>query len=113
MAIGTLELITPTPFLKEDYANSVRTSLFVDAGNVWDTEFDISRYDGLTQALDSSYYQPGLLDYSDAGMMRVSAGLTVQWISPMGPLTFSLAKIIRKYEGDEQENFSFNIGTTF
>ncbi|WP_348729615.1 outer membrane protein assembly factor BamA [Rheinheimera texasensis] len=113
MAIGTLELIAPTPFLKEDYANSVRTSLFVDAGNVWDTEFDISRYDGLTQALDSSYYQPGLLDYSDAGMMRVSAGLTVQWISPMGPLTFSLAKIIRKYEGDEQENFSFNIGTTF
>lgn len=113
MAIGTLELITPTPFLKEDYANSVRTSLFVDAGNVWDTEFDISRYDGLTKALDSSYYQPGLLDYSDAGMMRVSAGLTVQWISPMGPLTFSLAKIIRKYEGDEQENFSFNIGTTF
>ncbi len=113
MAIGTLELITPTPFLKEDYANSVRTSLFVDAGNVWDTEFDISRYVGLTQSLDSSYFQPGLLDYSDAGMMRVSAGLTVQWISPMGPLTFSLAKIIRKYEGDEQENFSFNIGTTF
>ena len=113
MAIGTLELITPTPFLKEDYANSVRTSLFVDAGNVWDTEFDINRYTGLTQALDSSYYQPGLLDYSDAGMMRASAGLTVQWISPMGPLTFSLAKILRKYEGDEQENFSFNIGTTF
>ena len=113
MAIGTLELITPTPFLKEDYANSVRTSLFVDAGNVWDTEFDISRYAGLIQNQNSSYYQPGLLDYSDAGMMRVSAGLTVQWISPMGPLTFSLAKIIRKYEGDEQENFSFNIGTTF
>ncbi len=113
MAIGTLELITPTPFLKEDYANSVRTSLFVDAGNVWDTEFDINRYTGLTQAMDSSYYQPGLLDYSDAGMMRASAGLTVQWISPMGPLTFSLAKILRKYEGDEQENFSFNIGTTF
>ena len=112
-AIGTLELITPTPFLKEDYANSVRTSLFIDAGNVWDTEFDITRYAGLTQSLDQSYYQPGLLDYSDAGMMRASTGLTIQWISPMGPLTFSLAKILRKYEGDEQENFSFNIGTTF
>ncbi len=115
MAIGTLELITPTPFLKEDYANSVRTSLFVDAGNVWDTEFDVSRYTKLIPVADSEvgYEQPGLLDYSDAGMMRVSAGVSVQWISPMGPLTFSLAKIIRKYEGDDQENFSFNIGTTF
>ena len=53
------------------------------------------------------------MDYSDPSLVRVSAGLTVQWISPMGPLTFSLAKILNKYEGDEQENFSFNIGTTF
>ncbi|MBU2277210.1 MAG: BamA/TamA family outer membrane protein, partial [Gammaproteobacteria bacterium] len=113
MAIGTLELITPTPFLKEDYANSVRTSLFVDAGNVWDTEFDINRYAKLTRYTNSGYQQSELLDYSDAGMIRVSAGVTVQWISPMGPLTFSLAKIIKKYDGDEQENFSFNIGTTF
>jgi len=113
MAIATLELITPTPFLKEDYANSVRTSVFVDAGNVWDTEFDINRFDKLTRYQNSNSLQSELLDYSDAGMIRVSAGLTVQWISPMGPLTFSLAKIIKKYDGDEQENFSFNIGTTF
>lgn len=80
---------------------------------MWDTEFDIDRYAKLTQYQDPNYLQTGLLDYSDAGMIRVSAGLTVQWISPMGPLTFSLAKIIKKYDGDEQENFSFNIGTTF
>lgn len=113
MALGTLELITPTPFVKEDYANSIRTSLFVDAGNVWDTEFDIGRYRNLTQTITSSYNQPKLVDYSDPSMIRVTAGVSVQWISPMGPLTFSLAKIMRKYEGDEQENFSFNIGTTF
>jgi outer membrane protein insertion porin family len=113
MAIATLELITPTPLLKEDYANSVRTSVFVDAGNVWDTEFDMSRYTKLTRFQDANSLQSELLDYSDAGMIRVSAGVTVQWISPMGPLTFSLAKIIKKYDGDEQENFSFNIGTTF
>ena len=113
LALATLELITPTPFLKDEHANSVRTSLFVDAGNVWDTEFDRDRYNGLTQRNSSGYLQTDLLDYSDAGMIRVSAGVTVQWISPMGPLTFSLAKIVRKYDGDEQENFSFNIGTTF
>ncbi|HEY0922140.1 outer membrane protein assembly factor BamA [Rheinheimera pacifica] len=111
-AVATLELITPTPFLSDDYRNSVRTSIFVDAGNVWDTEFDINRYAGLTK-LVTNQNQPELIDYSDASLIRATAGVSLQWISPMGPLTFSLAKIIKKYDGDLQENFSFNIGTTF
>ncbi|MDX1677517.1 outer membrane protein assembly factor BamA [Arsukibacterium sp.] len=116
MGVLTLELITPTPFLSDDYRNSVRTSLFVDAGNVWDTEFDINRYANLTQDRTRSAgrgVQPFLIDYADPGLIRASAGVSLQWISPMGPLTFSLAKIIKKQEGDLQENFSFNIGTTF
>ncbi len=112
MAVLTLELITPTPFLSDDYRNSIRTSFFMDAGNVWDTEFDLNRYASLTQVY-SSQNEPELLDYSDASLIRASAGVSLQWISPMGPLTFSLAKIIKKHEGDLQENFSFNIGTTF
>ncbi|WP_372626411.1 outer membrane protein assembly factor BamA [Arsukibacterium sp.] len=116
MGVLTLELITPTPFIGEENRNSVRTSLFVDAGNVWDTEFDINRYATLTQDRGSSVgrgAQPFLIDYADPSLIRASAGVSLQWISPMGPLTFSLAKIIKKYEGDLQENFSFNIGTTF
>jgi outer membrane protein insertion porin family len=116
MGVLTLELITPTPFLSEDYRNSVRTSVFVDAGNVWDTEFDINRYANLVQdrsAPTGRSVQPFLIDYADPGLIRASAGVSLQWISPMGPLTFSLAKIIKKQEGDLQENFSFNIGTTF
>ncbi|WP_337880813.1 outer membrane protein assembly factor BamA [Rheinheimera sp.] len=112
MAIATLELITPTPFVGEEYVNQIRTSLFVDAGNVWDTEFDMNRYIGLSRYATSTY-TPELLDYSDPGLIRATAGVSLQWISPMGPLTFSLAKIIKKYDGDDQENFSFNIGTTF
>lgn len=112
LAMLTLELITPTPFLKDENRNSVRTSIFVDAGNVWDTEFDINRYANLVQ-LRTDNREPLLADYSDPSLIRASAGVSVQWISPMGPLTFSLAKIIKKYEGDLQENFSFNIGTTF
>lgn len=112
LAMLTLELITPTPFLKDENRNSVRTSIFVDAGNVWDTEFDINRYANLVQ-LRQDNREPLLVDYSDPSLIRVTAGVSVQWISPMGPLTFSLAKIIKKYEGDLQENFSFNIGTTF
>ncbi|QBL10090.1 outer membrane protein assembly factor BamA [Rheinheimera sp. D18] len=115
-AVLTLELITPTPFLSDDYRNSVRTSLFVDAGNVWDTEFDMARYADLKQiqyAQQSRQAQPLLIDYSDPSLFRATAGVSLQWISPMGPLTFSLAKILKKQEGDLQENFSFNIGTTF
>ena len=112
LAMLTLELITPTPFLKDENRNSVRTSIFVDAGNVWDTEFDINRYANLVQ-LRRDNREPLLVDYSDPSLIRASAGVSLQWISPMGPLTFSLAKIIKKYEGDLQENFSFNIGTTF
>ncbi|MDP4528030.1 outer membrane protein assembly factor BamA [Alkalimonas delamerensis] len=112
MAVATLELITPTPFVGEDSRNSVRTSIFVDAGNVWDTEFDFNRYANLTQQRQFER-EPLLADYSDPTMIRVSTGVSLQWISPMGPLTFSLARILRKYEGDLQENFSFNIGATF
>ena len=86
--------------------------MFIDAGNVWDTEFDLDRYASLTPIV-SVQRQPGLVDYADPGLIRATAGVSLQWISPMGPLTFSLAKIIKKYDGDLQENFSFNIGTTF
>jgi len=107
--VGGVELIVPTPFIDEGMRNSVRTSVFVDVGTVWDTEFDYDKYKGLDLIGQS---QP-LSDYSDPGDFRVSAGVSVQWISPMGPLTFSLGRALKEVEGDETQVFSFNIGTTF
>jgi outer membrane protein insertion porin family len=108
IALAGLELIVPTPFLDEGYANSVRTSLFIDAGNVWDTEFRLSDYEDLApmefEKID---------DYSDVGRYRASAGLSLQWLSPMGPMIFSFAKTLKEEEGDDTEFFSFNIGQTF
>lgn len=104
---GGLELITPTPFLSEEYSNSVRTSVFVDVGNVWDTEFEYDLYKDLTVTSGQ------LADFSDPGRYRSSAGISVQWISPMGPMVFSWSRPIKEYEGDQHEFFSFNIGTTF
>ncbi|WP_299268851.1 outer membrane protein assembly factor BamA [uncultured Psychrosphaera sp.] len=105
---GGLELITPTPFLSDEYSNSVRTSFFVDAGNVWDTEFDLDNYSNLAQS-----EQDKLIDYSDIGRYRSSAGMSIQWLSPMGPMVFTWSKPIKEYDKDEHEFFSFNIGTTF
>jgi outer membrane protein insertion porin family len=103
-----LELLTPTPFLPEEMATSVRTSFFIDAGNVWDTEFDVSEYEGLNIKTGQK-----LVDYSDMSRYRVSTGVSLQWLSPMGPLVFSWSKPIKEYEEDRHEVFSFNIGTTF
>ena len=111
MILGGIELIVPTPFVEVDFDNSVRTSLFVDVGNVWDTEFDYDRYKTLD--LNSTYSTDRLLDYSDPTLYRASGGVSVQWLSPMGPMVFSFSKVIQKREGDDSKFFTFNIGQTF
>ncbi len=113
MALGGLELIVPTPFVEEDFDNSVRTSVFLDVGNVWDTEFDFDEYANLTNAGDGRNDFDELLDYSDWKLYRASAGISVQWLSPMGPMVFSFSRAIREREGDDARFFTFNIGQTF
>ena len=108
IALAGIELIVPTPFLDESYANSIRTSFFVDAGNVWDTEFNIEDYNDLAAS-----EREKIADFSDPGRYRASGGLSVQWLSPLGPLTFSFARTIKAEEGDDTKFFSFNIGQTF
>ncbi|WP_445945900.1 outer membrane protein assembly factor BamA [Shewanella sp.] len=108
LATASLELIVPTPFLDDAYSNSVRTSFFVDAGNVWDTEFDYDSY----RTLPAEQFAK-LEDYSDPSRLRASWGMSVQWLSPMGPMVFSLAWPLKEYEDDDTEIFSFNIGKTF
>jgi outer membrane protein insertion porin family len=108
IAIGGIELIVPTPFLDESFSNSVRTSFFVDVGSVWDTEFNIDDYNDL-----ASVELEKLSDYSDIGSFRSSGGLSIQWLSPMGPMIFSFAKTIKEEKDDDTSFFSFNIGKTF
>ncbi len=109
MALGGVELIVPTPFVEEDSSNSVRTSMFIDVGNVWDTEFDYEEYSQLNNGTTGAE----LLDFSDWTLFRSSAGLSVQWISPMGPMVFSFSRALKERDGDDAKFFTFNIGQTF
>ncbi|MDK1285695.1 outer membrane protein assembly factor BamA [Pseudoalteromonas umbrosa] len=107
-AVFGAEMIVPTPFLDEDNTTSVRTSFFVDAANVWDTEFDVDRYSNLPE---HQYKQ--LSDFSDPSRFRVSTGMSIQWISPMGPMLISFAYPLKKEDDDDTKNISFNISNTF
>ncbi|MDK9738584.1 outer membrane protein assembly factor BamA [Vibrio sp. D404a] len=105
IALASLELIVPTPFASDEARSQIRTSVFFDMASVWDTEF----VDRGAPSNGSQYYY----DYSDPTHYRSSYGAALQWMSPMGPLVFSLAKPIKIYEGDDEEFFTFTIGRTF
>ena len=104
---ASAELIVPTPFVSDKSQNTVRTSLFVDAASVWNTKWKSDK-----SGLDNNVLK-SLPDYGKVSRVRASAGVGFQWQSPIGPLVFSYAKPIKKYENDDVEQFQFSIGGSF
>ncbi len=82
------ELIAPFPGAGND--RTLRVFTFVDAGNVY-----------------------GENDKVDFSQMRVSTGLGLSWISPLGPLRLAYAQPVRKFAGDRIQKLQFQIGTSF
>lgn len=44
---------------------------------------------------------------------RITAGVGINWNSPFGPFRIDIAQTIRKVEGDDDQVFTFNVGTQF
>ena len=87
---GSANLIFPLPFLGE--IESIRTALFLDAGQVYYTRRTAKKADGL----------------------RYSTGVSLAWNSPLGaPLLFSLSTPLNKRPGDNTQTFSFSFATSF
>ncbi len=68
-------------------------SLFLDFGNVWNVDY--------SDTID------------DSNKLRSSTGFNANVISPIGPLTFTIATNLSKASTDKTESFNFNLGTSF
>src|SRR5882762_508244 len=85
---GTAEFQFPMPGATRE--QSLRLGLFLDAGQV--------------------YAQGQKLAWGD---LRYSTGLGLQWISPFGPLRFSIAQPLRSRPEDHIQRIQFTFGTGF
>jgi outer membrane protein insertion porin family len=62
--------------------------------------------------IDPNTNQPLTTVQDDLGL-RASAGISVFWKSPAGPLRFDFSQIIRKDSYDKTELFRFSTSTRF
>ena len=98
LATATLELLFPIPFV--DDSNRVRSAFFIDAGNVFSSH-----------CTERQTLLKNCTDF-DLGEIRYSAGISVTYLSPFGPLQFYVAAPFGK-EGDDTKSFDFTVGNGF
>ena len=89
--VSTINASTTIPKILENVQN-VDIVMFADAANIWGVDYDSSL---------------------DKNGIRSSIGVGLDWLTPVGPLTFSFAQPITKEPSDIEETFRFNIGTSF
>ncbi len=89
--VSTINATTTLPKILENVQN-IDMVMFADVANIWGVDYDSS------------------LDKSG---IRSAVGLGLDWLTPIGPLTFSFATPITKESTDIEQTFRFNIGTSF
>jgi len=85
----TLSTTLPNMLLELE---AVDFNIFIDAGNVWGVDYN---------------------DNLENSKIRSSTGLSIDWLTPVGPLNFVIAQPITKASTDVEQSFRFDIGTTF
>ncbi len=79
------------PNIISEYEN-LDLSVFIDAANLWHVDYD--------QSLD-------------VDSLRSSTGISANWFTPVGPLSFSYSIPLKSESSDIEEKFRFQIGTSF
>lgn len=86
--VGNAEFLFPLPGSGSD--RTLRTFLYFDVGNVYDTVEDV-----------------------DLSTLRASTGAGLSWLSPVGPIKFSIGTPIKREPTDRVQRFQFQVGTGF
>jgi len=98
---ASMNLYFPLPFIHDQ--SNFRIGWFIDAGNVY-----------LTYKSDTVYTKDRTYPRSPTlSNLRYSTGISFEWKSPFGPLSFSLAQPLNNKSGDSTELFQFALGRTF
>jgi len=92
--VGTAEFTFPLGLPRE---------LGISGALFWDN--------GTLKSVDSSIKNK--TNVIDSGSLRSSAGVSISWASPVGPIRLDFAKIIRQENYDKTQTFNFNLGTNF
>ena len=90
LATLSLRSTFPNPIPESLRANSF---VFLDVGNVWGVDYS------------------SLI--SDSSKIRSSTGISLDIVSPIGPLSFAYSIPLSKATTDKEQNFTFNIGSSF
>jgi len=90
LAIISLKSTFPNPVPDNLRAT---TYLFLDLGNVWGVDYSSS--------------------ISDSSKLRTSIGAAIDVMSPVGPLSLTYSIPLSKASTDKEQNFLFNIGSSF
>ena len=88
---SAINISSTLPNLLNGYEN-IDFNLFLDAANLWHVDYDSSL---------------------DSDKIRSSTGISVNWFTPVGPLSFSYAIPLTEAKSDKTESFRFQIGTSF
>ena len=89
---ASINFSTTIPQILENSEN-IDFLFFVDAANIWGVDY----FKGDNEGSD----------------LRSSIGIGIDWLTPIGPLSFTLSEAITKSGTDVTESFRFNLGTTF
>lgn len=85
---GNLEVLFPVPNMEEE--KGLRASVFLDGGWVY-----------------------GVGEKMDLGKLRYSSGLSLTWISPLGPLKFCFGVPLNREDNDKTQRFQLQLGNLF
>ena len=89
---ATINFTSTIPQVLES-AENIDFLIFFDVGNVWGVDY----FDGDDEGSE----------------IRSSTGIGIDWLTPVGPLNFTLSTTLNKADKDKTETFRFNLGTSF